>query len=43
VESDSATLSHLTFFRVDDDGNLARTASSAIASAANGVVIISTK
>src|SRR5262249_42652780 len=40
VESDSAASAHLTLFRVDEDGNLVRISSSAIASPANGVAII---
>lgn len=43
VESDSADVSHLTQFRIDAEGNLTQTASSAIASAANGVAIVSEK
>jgi hypothetical protein len=34
-------VSHLTQFRVDEDGNLAQTASTPIASSANGVAIVS--
>jgi hypothetical protein len=41
VESNAGGTSHLTQFRIDEDGNLAPTTSTAIASAANGVVIVS--
>jgi hypothetical protein len=41
VESDSANASHLTQFRVDEDGNLTQTISTVIASAANGIAIVS--
>jgi hypothetical protein len=37
---DSGGVSHLTQFRVDDDGNLTQTASTPIASPANGVAIV---
>jgi len=33
--------SHLTQFRIDDDGNLVQAATSPIASSANGVAIVS--
>lgn len=41
VESNAGGTAHLTQFRIDDDGNLAPTTSTAIASAANGVAIVS--
>jgi len=41
VEVNGAGLSHLTQFRIDEDGRLTQTASSAIASGANGVAIVS--
>ncbi len=40
VESDGASASHLTQFRIDEDGNLTQIASTPIASAANGVVVV---
>jgi hypothetical protein len=40
VELDAGGLSHLTQFRIDEDGNLVRTVSIPIASAANGIAII---
>ena len=40
VESDGGGVSHLTQFRIDEDGNLTRTVSTLIASAANGIAII---
>ena len=40
VESDAGGVAHLTQFRVDSDGALTQTASTAIASPANGVAII---
>jgi hypothetical protein len=40
VESDGGGVSHLTQFRIDEDGDLTRTVSTPIASAANGIVII---
>jgi hypothetical protein len=40
VESNGGGASHLTQFRIDDDGNLTRTVSTAIASAANGIAIV---
>jgi hypothetical protein len=40
VESDGGGASHLTQFRIDEDGNLTRTVSTPIASAANGIAII---
>jgi hypothetical protein len=40
VESDGGGVSHLTQFRIDEDGNLTRTVSTPIASAANGIAII---
>jgi hypothetical protein len=40
VESDGGGMSHLTQFRIDEDGNLTRTVSSPIASAANGIAIV---
>jgi hypothetical protein len=43
VESNGGGVSHLTQFSIDADGNLTQTASSAIASAANGVAIVSQK
>lgn len=43
VESNAGGVSRLTQFSVDEDGNLAQTASTAIASPANGVAIISQK
>jgi hypothetical protein len=43
VESDAGGVSHLTQFRVDEDGSLTQTASSAIASSANGVALVSQK
>ena len=41
IESDGGGASHLTQFRIDEDGNLTQTISTAIASAANGVAIVS--
>jgi hypothetical protein len=41
VESNAGGAAHLTQFRIDEDGNLAQTTSTAIASPANGVAIIS--
>ena len=41
IESNAGGTAHLTQFRIDEDGNLAQTTSTAIASAANGVAIIS--
>jgi hypothetical protein len=43
VEVDGAGASHLTQFRIDEDGNLTRTVSTAIASAANGIAIVTQK
>ena len=43
VESDGEGASHLTQFRIDEDGNLTRIASTPIASRANGIAIISNK
>jgi len=40
VESNAGGMSHLTQFRIDEDGNLVPTTSTAIASAANGVAIV---
>jgi hypothetical protein len=40
IESDSATQAHITFFRLNEDGDLTRVASTAIASAANGIAIV---
>jgi hypothetical protein len=40
VESNGGGLSHLTQFRMDEDGNLTQTISTAIASSANGVAIV---
>jgi hypothetical protein len=40
VESDGGGVSHLTQFRIDEDGNLTRTVSTLIANAANGIAII---
>ena len=40
VESDGGGASHLTQFRIDEDGNLTRTVSTPIASAANGIAIV---
>jgi len=41
VESNAGGTAHLTQFRIDEDGDLAQTTSTAIASPANGVAIIS--
>jgi hypothetical protein len=41
IESNAGGTAHLTQFHIDEDGNLAQTTSTAIASAANGVAIIS--
>jgi hypothetical protein len=41
VESNGGSTSHLTQFRIDDDGNLVQAATSPIGSAANGVAIVS--
>jgi hypothetical protein len=41
VESDGDGTSHLTQFRIDEDGNLTRIASTPIASRANGIAIVS--
>jgi hypothetical protein len=43
VESDGGGLSHLTQFRIDEDGNLLRTVSIPIASAANGIAIVAAR
>jgi hypothetical protein len=43
VEVDGPEASHLTQFRIDEDGNLTRTSSTAIASRANGIAIVSEK
>jgi hypothetical protein len=43
IESNGGGHSHLTQFRIDDDGNLVQTASTPIASAANGVAIVSSE
>jgi hypothetical protein len=43
VESDGGGASHLTQFRIDENGNLTRTVSTAIASAANGIAIVTEK
>lgn len=43
IESNGQGQSHLTQFRIDDDGNLVQVATTAIASAANGVAIVSQK
>jgi len=43
IENDGNGQSHLTQFRIDDDGNLVKVATTAIASAANGVAIVSQK
>ena len=40
VESDAGGVSHLTQFRIDEDGNLLRVVSIPIASAANGIAIV---
>jgi hypothetical protein len=40
VESDGGGASHLTQFRIDEDGNLTRIVSTPIASAANGIAIV---
>jgi hypothetical protein len=40
VELDGGGASHLTQFRIDEDGNLTRTVSTPIASAANGIAIV---
>lgn len=40
VESNGGGVSHLTQFRIDEDGNLTQTISTPIASSANGVVIV---
>lgn len=40
IESDSATQAHITFFRMNEDGDLTRVASTAIASPANGIAIV---
>jgi hypothetical protein len=40
VETDSANQSHITQFRIDEDGNLAKTSSTPIANPANGVAIV---
>jgi hypothetical protein len=40
IESDSATQAHITFFRMNEDGDLVRVASTAIASPANGIGIV---
>jgi hypothetical protein len=41
VESDGGGTSHLTQFRLDEDGNLTQTSRTAVASPANGVAIVS--
>jgi len=41
VELNGGSTSHLTQFRIDDDGNLVQAATSPIASSANGVAIVS--
>ena len=43
VESDAGGVSHLTQFRIDEDGNLTRTVSTPISSAANGIAIITAR
>lgn len=43
VESDEGGVAHLTQFQIDADGNLARTVSTPIASAANGIAIVAAK
>jgi hypothetical protein len=43
VESDGGGASHLTQFRIDQDGNLTRTVSTPIASPANGIAIVTEK
>jgi hypothetical protein len=43
VEVDSPDASHLTQFRIDEDGNLVRIVSTSIASRANGIAIVSDK
>jgi hypothetical protein len=43
VEVDGEGASHLTQFRIDESGNLTRIASTAIASRANGIAIVSDK
>lgn len=43
VESDAGGVSHLTQFRIDEDGNLSRTVSTPIASAANGIAIVTSR
>jgi len=43
VESNGGGVAHLTQFSIDQDGHLTQTASSAIATAANGVPFISEK
>lgn len=43
VELDGAGTSHLTQFRIDEDGNLTRTVSTAIASPANGIAIVTAR
>jgi hypothetical protein len=40
VESNGGGVSHLTQYRIDEDGNLTQTISTAIASSANGVAIV---
>jgi hypothetical protein len=40
VESNDGGVSHLTQFRIDEDGNLTQTISTPIASSANGVAIV---
>jgi len=40
VESNGGGVSHLTQFRIDEDGNLTQTISTPIASSANGVAIV---
>jgi len=40
LESNGGGASHLTQFRIDEDGNLTQTISTAIASSANGVAIV---
>ncbi len=43
VELDGGGTSHVTQFRIDEDGNLTRTVTTSIASAANGIAIVTEK
>jgi hypothetical protein len=43
VESDAGGVSHLTQFRIDEDGNLTLTVSTPIASPANGIAIVTAR